>query len=65
MSYEIIKADDGIEIRDDDGSVVAGPSTTNPIRGDDLTDLLDHSDFTDSQKDIIRIVIGDMPVIDE
>lgn len=65
MMYEIVKTNDGIEVRDSEGDVIAGPSSTDPIRGDALSDLLSDAGFSDRKKQAIRIALGDVDYDDK
>ena len=63
--YNTFKTDDGIEIRDSDGNVVAGPSDTDPVRGNGLSILLTDAGFDEEQISAIRIALGDVKHLED
>ena len=65
MTYQAVRTDDGLEIRDGDGDVVAGPSSSNPIRDKDLDNLLEDAGFSEKQQMAIKIALGDVTPSDE
>ena len=64
MALEVVKTDEGVEIRTDN-ELIAGPSNTEPIRGETLTRLLREVGFSDAEADAIKIALGDVDYVDE
>ena len=64
MALEVVKTDEGVEIRSDN-ELISGPSDTEPIRGETLTTLLREVGFSEEQADAIKIALGDVDYRDE
>ena len=64
MSYQPVKTDDGIEIRD--GAEIIATVTSCPPRDEDgLEQLFDDANISTPQKDLFKILFGVAEIEDE
>ena len=64
MSYQAVRTDDGIEIRDGE-SVIATAEAWPPRDPDTLADLFDDANVSSSTKDLLTLLFGVIELDDE
>ena len=57
MSYQPVRTDDGLEVRDEHGNLVAGPFESVPPRDPDgVDDLFDAANISQPTRDLLKIL---------
>lgn len=67
MSYEPVKTDDGLEIRDDNGDVIWGPSEQYswPPNREMMAAVFDDASISQPNRDVFRLLVGNADIRDK